>query len=134
MKLLLRLFLLLAGLVSLAGGIIMLYRPEMALEHMNFAPFTMENNYFLGLLGAMKAALGIGFLLALGNPYKQRIIIQVGWLAYLFSVALIIYQYVSKAISFDQAKYGFVIHAIFLIAFTILYPRKPVEEEETEEA
>lgn len=123
----LKIILILAAIVAFFWGTAMLVLPNRAAAWNNFPELPEGMKYFVGLLGCIYAAWGVGMLLAARDPLKHRTWIQVGIICYGLSLIGTLYYLLNKVISFGQARVGLIVQVVFLAAFIILYPKKKAE-------
>ncbi|MCP2605060.1 hypothetical protein NLC29_02780 [Candidatus Aminicenantes bacterium AH-873-B07] len=120
----LKVTLLVAAIVAFFWGILMLIAPGFAGSLANFPEFSKEAKYFVGLLGAVYVALGVGFVLASRDPVKNIAWVQAGIVSYALSLVISIYYLATGSLLWRQAIVGLVIQIGFLTALSVLYPRK----------
>jgi hypothetical protein len=120
----LKIILVVAAIVAFFWGTVMLIVPGLAGSLINFPEFSKEAKYIASLLGAVYFALGVGFVLASRDPIKNIAWIQAGIVSYALSLGASIYYLANGSLLWSQAIVGFVIQVVFLIAFSVFYPRK----------
>ena len=123
----LKVTLIVAAIVGFIFGAMFLIFPDQTGALFNFPEFPQEVRYTLGLLGAVGVAFSVGFVLAARDPVRHRTWVQAGLICYALSLVMTIYYLLRGTISWDQATVAFIIQVVFVIAFTVLYPRKQVD-------
>ncbi len=123
----LKVTLIVAAIVGFINGGMFLIAPDQTGALFNFPEFPQELRYIVSGLGGMWVAFSVGFVLAARDPVRRRTWVQVGLISWSLSLTTTIYYLLRGTISWDIATVPFIIQLVFVIALTVLYPRKRLD-------
>jgi hypothetical protein len=105
-----------AGIINVVVGALMVLAPVTAVSSMSL-PVPGDSFIFVRMAGGLILAMGIGYLMAAGDPDRHRGIIAIGAFGKGLAWLLVLIYWLSGAISF-WAFAAFAIDLIFAVLFT----------------
>jgi hypothetical protein len=122
---LLRNFLLIdAAVLFLLGGLLIFF-PTRVENAFHFADLPPGVAYIIGMWGCALMTMGVGYVLASGNPVRHILWVQVGILRGASECVLGAIFLARGVVTLQQAALGIITAAIITIGYLALYPRKP---------
>lgn len=81
-------------------------------------------SYILGLWGCMLTTVGLGYVVASGNPLRHLVWVQMGIARGAFEWVLGVVCLARGVVGIQQAGFGIAIAAFITLAYLIAYPRR----------
>ncbi len=122
---LLRTVLLLDSAVLVALGGSFLTVPAKAADVFGFGELPSVVHHLIGLWGCALLTLGIGYFIAATNPFRHRVMIQIGILRGACEVVLGVAHGSAGLVTWSQAATGMIAGGAIALAYSLLYPRAP---------
>jgi hypothetical protein len=122
---LLRNFLLIDAAVLFLLGALLIFMPAQVERAFHFRDLPEGVSYIIGLWGYALATMGVGYVVAAGNPARHLVWVQVGILRGAAECVLGIICLARGAVTFQQAGLGIIVAALMALGYVALYPRKP---------
>lgn len=117
-----------AALLLLLGGAL-IFAPARSETLFGFAGLPSGVHYILGLWGCMMATMGLGYIVAAGNPLRHLVWVQVGIARGALECVLGAICLARGVVGAQQAGLGITVGAFITIAYLVAYPRTKRPDE-----
>jgi hypothetical protein len=121
-SLLSNLLLLDAAVLLLLGGSLLFFPTHVEMVF-GFKDLPAGVSYILGLWGCVLATMGVGYVVAAGDPLRHLIWVQVGIARGALECILGLVCLARGIVSIQQAGFGIALAALITIAYGVCYPR-----------
>jgi hypothetical protein len=115
---------LLDAALLLLPGISLIFVPARVELVFGFKDLPQGVSYILGLWGCMLATMGLGYVVAAGNPLRHLVWVQMGIARGALECILGAVCLARGVVGIQQAGFGIGIAAFISIAYIITYPRQ----------
>lgn len=122
---LLRNFLLIDAAVLFLLGALLIFMPAQVERAFHFQDLPAGVSYIIALWGCGLASMGVGYVVAAGNPVRHIVWVQVGILRGAAECLLGIIFLARGTVTFQQAGLGIIVAGLMALGYVALYPRKP---------
>jgi hypothetical protein len=120
----LRFFLTADAAVLLALGLALMFIPDTLALAFHFGNLPDAVNYIGGVLGCVFVSLGIGYVVATGDPVKHVMWVWIGIARAGFEVIFSVVCLIRGMVNWEQAAFTIVAAGLIAIGYTIFYPRE----------
>lgn len=119
----LRIFLTIDATLLLALGLALMFVPDSLATEFHFGNLPASVDYIGGILGCVFFSLGIGYVVATGDPLRHVMWIWIGIARATFEVIFSVVCVIRGIVTWPQASFAIVVAAVIAIGYAVFYPR-----------